>query len=239
MNADVLSRYPLLSQRLRNAYLSKQIHEDTLRGVCDLEISQHDIKNVIIPYLKNSYSQRIIFSRSSDKDLDEGFNWFLAQIINKKIFGDDDIYVETYIQARIDDKNWVNPGSSVFSIKNRYTEETNGVLGIEPKILNLYFDLLTIKDFYLQRYQCARIDNYVRRKVLEYFDNVVMLLNEEDIQHMLYLYLVSNCVVLNIPLPYKIPDFESSLDDYPGYATSIKPINEELYTKIKNAINNF
>lgn len=43
----MLSQYPLLSQRLRNMYLSKQIHEDTLKGVCELEITD-DISILIL-----------------------------------------------------------------------------------------------------------------------------------------------------------------------------------------------
>jgi hypothetical protein len=236
IGSDVLSRYPLLSQKLRNSYLSKQIHEDTLQGSCDIEITKYDINNIIIPYLKNNYSQRIIFSRSTDKDEEQGFNWFLAQIINKKIFGNGDTCIETYMQARIDyEDDYVS--FSIVGESNSEEAVDNLFDGRLYKSI-LYFDLITIRDFYAQRYLCVtNIENYINIKVLEYFDNVVSLLNKDDTQHMLYLYLLSNCFVMNIVTPYEIKRFEKSVDEYPVYAASIKPINGELYEKIKVAIN--
>jgi len=78
--ADVLSRYPVLSQRLRNMHLSKQIHEDTLRGVCDLPITKYDISNVILPLFQRC-KQRVIFMGSNPNDLRE--KSLSAWIINK------------------------------------------------------------------------------------------------------------------------------------------------------------
>jgi len=48
---------------------------------------------------------------------------------------------------------------------------------------DLYFDLLTIRDFYKQRYDCVNnIENYIKSKILDYFNNVVSILNTAETQ---------------------------------------------------------
>lgn len=197
---DVLSRYSILSQRLRN--LSKVYDEKTLEGVCNLEISNYDYKNIIIPIFNNyKYSPRAYMVYLGNEDRYEGL--FQSHIIYGVPFGKHKQYYETILSSY--DKMIDN---DIFGIYNKsddlniFTGPDTNITGMLEKVedySSLFFDVLTISDFYRQKRECVNnIENYVMSKTLEYFNNVVSKLNTDDTILALYLYLVTNCIVLGI-----------------------------------------
>ena len=98
---------------------------------------------------------------------------------------------------------------------------------------DLFFDMLTVYDFYKQRTQCInKFPNYVGQKLLEYFDNVVNKLNTYDTLLHLHLYLVVNCMVLGVRTTEILGNEVIDIEDYPQYVGQIKDYNKVLYDMI-------
>jgi hypothetical protein len=235
IGSDVFSKYPLLSQKLRNAYLSKQVYEDTLRGACDIPISNYDILNVILP-LFQQYKQRVIFLGSSPNDNRE--KALSAWIINKLpfyngkmnqtlvLFQNDMMFERVGIYQSI---------GSIGGGMTDYTTWSNIITNRFNDGRSTYFDVLTIRDYYATRLQC-KFENYVNNKTLEYFNDVVSELQSHDINLELHLYLSINCYILGIHFDYE--NISLTYDKYADYEPRIEVINNMLIEKITNHIKN-
>jgi hypothetical protein len=222
IGSDVLSRYPLLSQKLRNMYLSKQIHEDTLQGSCDAPIINRKVLSLF-----QRHGQRVFFSReSSISEIT-----FKATIINKFPF-DMKIYMTApslVYHVFGQEFNIFEPHKSqVISYNDLFIE-------LEDFIDNpsSYFDVLTIREYYSERVQC-KLENYVRNKTLKYFNNVVNELKNQQTNLELYFYLSVNCYILSIPFDYQT--LRLSYDQYDEHKLRIDDINNMLIGKISNHI---
>jgi len=150
---DILSRYPILSQRLRN--VSKEFEENTLRGVCDLPITNHDIKNVILP-LFHHHKQRVIFSR-----YENGYGTsFQAMIINKFPFDDNRIYrtIVTFYDKPAEEVTGIYQAKQIEQVY--YASLSNEL----DDYIDIYFDILTIRDYYVGISKC-KFENYVNNVV--------------------------------------------------------------------------
>lgn len=63
------------------------------------------------------------------------------------------------------------------------------------------------------------------------------ILNNEHSQIMLYL--IVNCVLLNITLPYNFEEFGVRDNEYENYIHKIKPLIDSMYSQIITTVNNF
>lgn len=233
LNQDIFSNYPLLSQRLRN--VSKRFEEDTLKGVCDLDITNYDIVNYIIPRFENyGYGHRAYFivEHVGEESV------LKAYIVNKHLFQPQN---NNYFSRMMIE---LNQEHGYFRIARRIPGTSNydeiKKTMISSLKFSLYFDVLTIRDFYNSRHECvSKIGRYVNTKVLDYFNNVVKLINTEEYQLILYLYLIANCVVLNINLSYDFKEIIIKNEEYIDYITNLKPIIDRMYLQIVESINKF
>jgi hypothetical protein len=219
---DVLSRYPVLSQRLRN--ISKQLEQDTLRGRCDLPITNYDIVTIILPSF-DDYKQRAVFNKyvSDESDL------FQAIITNKFPYDDDGLYRKT-----INCYNNIEEELVKLVAEDNVDRTNSGYLLSEISDYldighDIYFDLITINDYYAKRLKC-NFENYTKGKTLEYFNEVINTLTTIE----LYLYLAINCYILGIKFDYE--SLSLSYDQYKDYEPRIKISNDVLIEKITTYI---
>jgi len=224
LNQDIFSRYPVLSQRLRN--VSKYLEEDTLRGVCDLPITNHDIKSIIVPYLKKFvYGQRATF-------INDDFDFVTAFIFESVPFSNNQKKLIPYIFTSEADTSGPTD-ELIYSVSCDITTDRNKYHHSPEKYImdflkwdhtkSIYFDLITINDFYKQKYQC-KFENYAKSKTLEYFyENIESYKNNRNYIG-LHLYLIINAIILGISLPQN--------ELYNGF----KILESEYHEKIKNII---
>lgn len=174
LGSDILSRYPTLSGRLRN--VSKQFESESLRGACDKIVTNDEIINKIIPNLENyGYGLRFYADLESNQDFDR----LQATIFSKVPFTNNCVvfFLDSFIDY-LDKSASFGPayyeGESLVSTRTIQERATTSVESGNK----VYFDLLTIRDHYKSRINCViGIENYVRGKIFDYFDDIVKTFN--------------------------------------------------------------
>lgn len=233
LNADIFSRYPILSSRLRN--VSKELENKTLRGSCSLPISNHEITNKIIPYFKNyGHGQRIIFINNKEENLLDGI------LINSVPFGNEGEFVVQHI------KSYFVKESGIYTILrdegylgNITYQHVKEIVEYHIDMLDdIYFDLITIKNFYKQRKLCVGdIENYATSKTLDYLANVYSTFNFFGERLHLLNYLILNCYVFGIDLTVSFTLIDIDYKTYKETESSIIETNDTLYDALVEKIN--
>jgi len=161
-----------------------------------------------------------------------------ARILNKNILNPTYFYEINYESFRDDyaffEESWSNKLLTVYDNIYRMHTENDG------EVINTYFDILTIRDFYKQRLECFnKIRDYVKIKTIDYVNIVFNELNDEENLFKLHLYLTINCMICNIEATAEEMLFTTKAikyDEYPEYSEKLVISNNILYSKIINYI---
>lgn len=239
---DIYSKYPLLATRLVRT--SSKLNEISLIGNCNLDLSINETKNII--NIK-PFAKKAMFDIYNVENAD-GPGLFLSISYFIKMPSDNDVY-----------NRWIYDSSSSLTEEPGYHSLTiydNGGSHITQNELNFdiqFMDDINIKIFdvrslyllYNQRKSCLKIPNYAKIKTLEIFNMIVDKFSSRDTIVMLNLYLMINCIILDLDISGKFinsqKDFASLGEIGYNYDDYIEDTyeREDLIKDIINAIEKF
>lgn len=241
---QTLGKYPEFSTRMRN--LSKESEIVTLEGVCNLPISETEIKHGLY-----NRALGIITVMSYDYNDTNLLSYILTTYgINQTTPVYKSAYLSTYDELRTEMTN----------IKIFPLPQTAKVINSDEqieKILNddLNFDdaliivnVRTAHHIYKTRFSCINgIDNYANLATRKYFIENLELFQDAQLVYLLDLYLYSNALSLGIEIPInfasgsiidsnEIGDSKQAELMIQKYIVDTTPIRDKIYTEILEKI---
>lgn len=236
---DIYSKYPELSSRLIRT--SKKLNEVSLVGNCNLDLSLHEIKNIvdIKPYAKKAIFD--IYNKR-EQGLVVGVSCFMKMITK------DDTY-----------HRWIYDTYISMSEEYGYSHKLNIYINddLRTELFDILYDIefmggINIKTFdvkslyllYSQRKSCLIIPNYAKIKTLEIFKMIIDKFDDHNTIVVLNLYVMINCLILDLDMSEKFikaqNDFsllgenEYDYDDYIEDTIDREILIKEIIITIQN-----
>jgi len=240
---DIYSKYPLLATRLVRT--SSKLNEISLIGNCNLDLSIKETKNIV--NIK-PFSMKAMFDIYNVGEGD-GPGLFLSVSCFIKMPSENDVY-----------NRWIyDSGSSITKEHGYYhiltiydgggshitQNELNFDIEFMDSINMKIFDVKSLYLLYNQRKSCLKIPDYAKIKTLEIFNMIVDKFNSYDTIIMLNLYLMINCIILDLDISDKFltsqKEFASLGENDYNYDDYIEETyeREDLIKDIINAIEKF
>jgi hypothetical protein len=234
---DIYSKYPELATRLIRT--SSKLNEISLIGNCNLDISINEMNDII--NIK-PFAKKAIFNIYNAEE-EEGNGLFLDIICFMKMPTENGSY-----------NLWEYNSSVLISVEHEYyhklTIERNSdsKINLNELYLNIKimddidtktFDVKSLYLLYSQRKSCLKISNYAKIKTLEIFNIIVDKFSSHNKIVMLNLYLMTNCIILDLDIS---DDFINTQKEYSligGYSYDYNDYVENTHERedlIKNII---
>jgi hypothetical protein len=243
---DIYSQYPELATRFVRT--SRQFNEISSIGNCNLDLSVRELENII---KINPYSRKALFQLNNPGTYNEPGVDLAVYVFMKMPLYDEkskaDIYLWSYdaIASLSEEQgnyhiltmHLTYGGDSV--PKNFIKQKLNNLNGIQT------LDVKNIFLLYNNRTSCTQ-PNYAKNKTMGIFNKMVEKLSPYDAIVMLNLYLMINCIILELNISKNFINCQKKFTlkgeneyNYNYYVEDTENDRYQMIIDIKTEINNF
>jgi len=238
---DIYSKYPELATRLLRT--SSTLNEISEIGSCNLDLSIKEMKKILDI---NKFSKKAIFDLYKIGE-GEGLGLFFQVICFHKMPTEENIFNLWLYDAGASIKE-EHGDYHMLTMETKNLEITLEDLEVDiERMTNIDIKILDVRSLYRLyglRTSCLKYSNYAKIKTLEIFDTMINKLNTYDTIVILNLYLMVNCLILDIDISDKF--IKSQMDfyldgevkyDYEDYLNHTEEERNNMIDNIKQTIN--